>query len=149
MMGSIFVSTYTVRTHNQKERKMTRETYYEAMSALAPTNGEMPMSYKQHLTRWMRENPGVDLSPATEKELLAITNYLNHTSLDCDLFGDKLPFARYKDAVLCLNFEHTEWVLLERRPEDQLWDLLEYSQQVKPDRAFSDGMRNIFSLKTC
>ena len=126
-----------------------RQTYYQAIQALVPTNGDMPLNYKQFLVNWMKKHPGADLTPANDKELLAITNYLNHTSLDCDLFGDKMPFARYKDAVLCLNFERTEWILLERRPDDQLWDLLEYTQRVRDEDKLDVDMRGIFSLKTC
>ena len=128
---------------------MTSDTYYQCIQALAPTYGEMPLTKKQFLVKWMKEHPGVDLSPATDKELLAITNYLNHRSMKFDLLGDEPPYARYKDAVLCLNYEKTEWVLLERRPEDQLWDLWYYTQQDNSDDRFAQGTRNIFSLKTC
>jgi len=125
---------------------MNQETYYQVMKTLAPSYGEMPIEGKKAIIEYMKEHPDVRYEPATDKELGAIFNYLNHKSMDVDII-DNMGFVRYKDAVLCINFERTEWVLLERRPDDQLWDFLDYIMQHNEDKEFCDSMRNIYALK--
>lgn len=122
---------------------MTEDRYYELMRLLVPINGEMPAHYKTEIVKYMKQHPDVKLEPATDKELGAIFNYLNHTSLDCDLFGNNPPYARYKDAVLCLNYKKTEWILLERIQEEQLWDLW-YKIKQSQDDTLNKSMGSIF-----
>lgn len=126
---------------------MTSEEYYQVMDALAPSMGEMPIEIKRKITDFLREHPGLDISPATDKELGAIFNYLNHKPKEIDFFNGDPGFARYKDAVICLNYEKTEWVLLTRRPDDLLWDVWNYIQHFKTDTEFERNMRNIYSLR--
>lgn len=125
---------------------MNPQTYYDSMKLLAPSYGIMPTEYKKAIVDYMREHPDTRCEPASDKELAAIFNYLNHTSMDVD-FLENPGFTRYKDAVLCINYEHTGWVLLERRPDEQLWDLFQYIQSHYEDRKFDKTMANIYSLK--
>lgn len=126
---------------------MTSEEYYQVMDVLAPTMGEMSIETKRKITDFLRAHPEVDAAPATEKELGAIFNYLNHKPKEVDILTGDLGFARYKDAVICLNYEKTEWVLLTRRPDDQLWDIWRYMQRLNQDEEFEHTMSGIYSLR--
>lgn len=125
---------------------MTREEYYSIIKVLAPSNGEMPISYKKRIVDFLKKHPEYEHKPASDKELGAIFKYLNARCMEVDILGDKPGFVRYKDALLCMNFENTQWILLERNPEEQLWDLWEYINTT-PDKKFSKNMSNIYTLK--
>lgn len=125
---------------------MTKEGYYTAIRELVPTYGEMPLSYRKELTEMLRKNPKTKIEPATDNELGAILNYLNHRCMEVDLLCGNPGFVRYKDAVLCVNYEHTEWILLERRPDEQLWDLWNYLLNLNHDEHDLD-LSNIYSVK--
>ena len=122
---------------------MTETSYYELIRHLVPVNGEMPSQHKAEIVDYMKKHPDVKIEPATNKELAAIFNYLNHTSLECDFLGDNPPYARYKDAILCLNYKKTEWILLERIQEEQLWDLWYKIKQSQND-TLGKSMGSIF-----
>lgn len=126
---------------------MTKSEYYDAIKCLVPTEGEIPLEKKREIVQFMQKHPGINLSPATDKELGAILNYLNHTSKTVDFLSGNLGFTRYKDAVLCLNYEKTEWTLLERRPDDQLWDIWNYIQQYNDDPEFELSMSGVYGLR--
>ena len=126
---------------------MTEKEYYNVVRALVPTYGEMPASYKKELTNMLRKNPHTRLEPATENELGAIINYLNNRCMEIDMLCGNPGFVRYKDAVLCVNYEHTNWILLERRPDEQLWDLWNYMVNLENDEQFNRDMSNIYTIK--
>lgn len=122
---------------------MTETSYYELIRQLVPVNGKMPSQHKAEIVNYMKQHPDVKIEPATNKELAAIFNYLNHTSLECDFLGNNPPYARYKDAILCLNYKKTEWILLERIQEEQLWDLW-FKIKRNQDDTLNKSMGSIF-----
>ena len=126
---------------------MTEKEYYDAIRALVPSYGEMPLSYKQELVDRLKKNGKTKFEPASDKELQAVIGYLNATCMETDLMCGNLGFGRYKDAVLCINYEHTGWILLERRPDEQMWDLWNYMINLEFDEILSKDMSNIYSIK--
>lgn len=126
---------------------MTKEEYYDIVRLMVPTMGEMPLSRKKELTDMLRKNGKTKFEPATNDEIQAIIRYLNTTSMEIDYSCGQMGFGRYKDAVLCINFEKTSWMLLERRPEDQMWDLYEYMVNREFDELIEKDMSNIYSIK--
>lgn len=125
---------------------MNQETYYQCIRTLVPSYGAMPTENKKLIVDYMKTHPDVKYEAATDKELAAIFNYLNHTSMDVDM-DENMGFLRYKDAVLCINYEHTGWILLERRPDDQMWDFLHYLIDHDVDPEFCNSMSNIYAIK--
>lgn len=125
---------------------MTKQEYYNAIKAMVPSCGEMSFSCRAELAQLMRKT-GEIATPATNNELGAIINYLNNRCMDVDLWGDNPGFMRYKDAVLCINYEHTGWILLERRPEEQLWDLWDRLENLVDDEQLNQDMSTAYSSK--
>lgn len=127
---------------------MNKEQYYDVIRALVPSYGEMPLSFKKEIINVLRNSPNTRLEPATDNEIGAVLNYLNHTCMEVDMMCGKNGFVRFKDAVLCINYEQTEWILLERRPDEQLWDLWNYVVNLENDEQFEKDMSNIYTIKS-
>lgn len=116
--------------------------YYEIIRQLVPVNGEMPLDKKRKVADYLKEHPSVSIARATDNEIGAILNYLNHKCLECDMFGDNPPYLRFKDAVLCLNENQTEWLLLDREPEELLWDVWYFMNNKQDDSVdFSSALK--------
>ncbi len=87
---------------------------------------ELPTTeQKQFVIEELKNNPELvsNFTPATENEIGAICNYMEHKKANKDEI--MLPAVRYKDCILGVMYQTDKWGVIERNADYLITDFLD------------------------